>query len=579
MLAFLLGPGFLLGQTTSWLASWLTPIWVLAIGLLLGVALLAVVLGLLAALSFTPIGRLADSPRVGRLTSLVMGGVIGAILAGIYVPQAGEHGQMLIIPLLVLGVAIGFGCVYGAWHRTRSELRSISTEGVVPYLLGALGIFAVVGLVATPLVNDPKQIIGSVWQVNLFSDGTEVIERTLEPISEDLANPDDAVFQKVALNYVMFNVAELTLTSDRTIIIADAASPAQFTTPPVRVNAGETIRYVREGMEPPPLPIDPGRVYMQNREVDPAKVTITMVTRPTVPEASSIITTAIAFFAVFMTYLALRQAAPRISAVALSTAKSEMAQPLYLLLLMIGVFGVLLFGILPFNTLGEDIRLMKDSGVTLIMVLGMLQAVWSAGTSVSDEIEGRTALTVLSKPISRGSFLLGKYLGIMLTVLVLFVIIGSVFLIVLSYKPIYDARENSQPMPEWTVGHEEIVTTIPALVLYFMETMAIGGIAVALATRLPLIANFIVCFVIYVIGNLTAPLVRSTVGENELVGFVGKLIAVVIPNLNTFNVQSAVDAGNQIPPIYLAGAFNYLFFFSIMIMMLALLMFEERDLA
>jgi hypothetical protein len=256
-----------------------------------------------------------------------------------------------------------------------------------------------------------------------------------------------------------------------------------------------------------------------------------------------------------------------------------MAQPLYLLLLAVGLFGVALFTILPFNTLGEDIRLMKDSGVTLIMVLGMLQAVWSAGTSVSEEIEGRTALTVLSKPISRGAFLLGKYLGIMLTVLVLFVIIGAFFMFVLSYKPIYDARENSQEMPAWNVGHEELMSTVPALLLYFMETMAIGGIAVALATRLPLIANFVVCFVIYVIGNLTAPLVRSTVGENELVGFVGKLIAVVIPNLNTFNVQSAVDAGNPIPAIYLAGAFNYLFFFSVMIMMLALLMFEERDLA
>jgi len=398
-------------------------------------------------------------------------------------------------------------------------------------------------------------------------------------VPTDLANPDDAEFQKVPMDYVMFNVAELTLTSDRTIIIADAQSPADFLMPPVRVNAGETVRYSREGLDRPPLPLDPARVFMQNREVDPATVKITMTTRPTVPEAASIVTTAIGFFAIFMTYIALRQAAPRISAVALATAKSEMAQPLYLLLLAVGLFGVALFTILPFNTLGEDIRLMKDSGVTLIMVLGMLQAVWSAGTSVSEEIEGRTALTVLSKPISRGAFLLGKYLGIMLTVLVLFVIIGAFFMFVLSYKPIYDARENSQEMPAWNVGHEELMSTVPALLLYFMETMAIGGIAVALATRLPLIANFVVCFVIYVIGNLTAPLVRSTVGENELVGFVGKLIAVVIPNLNTFNVQSAVDAGNPIPAIYLAGAFNYLFFFSVMIMMLALLMFEERDLA
>src|SRR5690606_16766194 len=179
-------------------------------------------------------------------------------------------------------------------------------------------------------------------------------------------------------------------------------------------------------------------------------------------------------------------------------------------------------------TLGEDIRLMKDSGVTLIMVLGMLQAVWSAGTSVSDEIEGRTALTVLSKPISRASFLLGKYVGIMLTVLVLFTILSAVFFVVLGSKRVRDACENSQPAPTWQVGQEEIVTSLPALSLYFMETMAIGAIAVALATRLPLLANFVVCFMVYVIGNLSAPLVRSTAGENELVGFVGKLIAVII---------------------------------------------------
>jgi hypothetical protein len=239
----------------------------------------------------------------------------------------------------------------------------------------------------------------------------------------------------------------------------------------------------------------------------------------------------------------------------------------------------LLFGIYPFNTLGDDIRLLKDSGVTMIMVLGMLQAVWSAGTTVSDEIEGRTALTVLSKPVSRRSFVLGKYAGIMLAVFVLFVIIATVLLVVISYKPIYDARETSKATPVWQEGHEEIITTVPVLGLYFMETMAIGAIAVALATRLPLLANFITCFVVYVIGNLTSPLVASTEGNNELVGFVGKLIAVVVPNLNVFNVQSAVDAGNPIPLLYLAGAFNYLVCFVIAVWMLAMLLFEDRDLA
>ncbi len=573
-----LGLAPFIGQATSWLPVWLTPLWVLAIGIVLGAIALAVAFAVFAVLSLTPLGKIADSPRGGLVSSLVLGVAFAALLCGIYVRNADEYQGMLVLPLVSFGLVAGFAVIYGMWHRTRSELRAILTEGILPYVLGTAAVFAVIGLAGTPLVKSPQETIGSIWQVSLFSDGSSKVVRTLKAAPADM-NADELPFEKVPMEYVMFNVAELNITSDKTIIIGDADSPSKFKMSPVRIDAGETIRYLREERELPPLPFDPSTVYMQNREIDDATVTMTFVTRPTVPEASSIVTTALVLFWFVMGYVALRQGAPRVSAVALSTAKSEMAQPLYLLLLLLGLFGVTLFAIMPFNTLGEDIRLMKDSGVTLIMVLGMLQAVWSAGTSVSDEIEGRTALTVLSKPLSRRSFLIGKYIGIMFSVLVLFVIISAVFMVWMSYKPIYDSRETTRVVPEWQVGHEEIITTIPALVLYFMETMVIGGIAVALATRLPLLANFVVCFVIYVIGNLTAPLVRSTNGENELVGFVGKLIAVVVPNLNAFNVQSAVDAGNQIPPIYLAGAFNYLFCFAVMILMVAMLMFEERDLA
>lgn len=575
----LLPCGMLLGQLNSKLPVWLTPLWVISMGLLLGIILLVVLLALLSALSFTPIGKIADSPRAGRIASLGLGSVISATLLATLLRQGGENRQMLILPLVTLGLMLGFAVIYGAWHRTWRELVEIAKEGVVPYILGTAGAFAALGLLGTFVVQNPGEILGSVRQVNLVGEGADVVTLALQAAPADVQNPDDIPFQKVELDYNLFNVAELTIESDKTITIADGGKPADFVQTPVRVNAGEPIRYLRENRDIPPLPLDPASVYMQNREVDPATVKLSFVTRPTVPEAISIPIVAAGFFLFLLGYVTLRQAAPRLSAVAHATAKSEMSQPLYKLLLLIGVFGILLFGILPFNTLGEDIRLMKDSCVTLIMVLGMVQAVWSAGQSVSDEIEGKTALTVLSKPISRGAFLIGKYVGIMLTVLVLFAILTAIFMVVLSYKPIYDARESSNEMPGWQISHEELMTSLPALALYFMETMAIGGIAVALATRVPLLANFVICFVIYVIGNLTAPIVRSTVGENELVGFFGKLIAVVIPNLNTFNVQSAVDAGNPIPPIYLAGAFTYLFFFSVMILMLALLMFEERDLA
>lgn len=570
----LIQPGLIVGQVMKWLPSWLTPLWVIAIGLSLGALVSLAVYGVLAILSYIPaIGNLPDDPKRGVTASLILGGIFSGILCFLYVPQEGQYYESLFLPLICIGLVAGFGLVYGAWHRTRNEWTTILGEGVIPYLLTVAGLFTLIGLASTPLVDGPMDFIESIPAVNIVGDGTERVEITVPPMQ------DEESFSPANMQYNLRNVAELTIESDRTVLLADAENPVNFTRTPFRVDADDFLRYRYEDRDTPPIPGDSTQLHIQNREIDEAKVVFTFKNLPMVPEAASIVGIGIFFFFTITALVAFRQAAPRVWALALSTAANEMAQPIYLVFLALGVFGVLFFGIYPFNTLGDDIRLLKDSGVTLIMVFGMIQAVWSAGTSVSEEIEGRTALTVLSKPVSRRSFILGKYAGIMLAVLVLFVIIGAVLLIVISYKPIYDARESSRGATTWQTGHEEIMTTIPVLGLYFMQTMSIAAIAVAFATRLPLLANFIMCFVIYVIGNLTSPLVASSEGNNPLVAFVGKLIAVIVPNLNVFNVQSAVDAGNPIPIIYLAGAFNYLVCFAIAVWMLAMLLFEDRDLA
>lgn len=565
------------GAIGEWLPAFATPVWVLSIGLLLGAVAVFLVYGLLSLLSLVPaLGTLADSPHRGVTISLAMGAIFSVILCMIYLPQGGDNRQLLLLPLITIGLGLGFGLIYGMWHRTRSEWFLILGEGVVPYLLGTAAVFTVFGLLFTPFIEKPREILESIPAVNVFSDGTQVEVATIAPSAGDT---DEYLPANIVYNFR--SVAELTIESDKKVFMADSSDPAAFSRAPVELNpgSGETIKYKYEDRELPPIPGDPSKLHIYNQEIDPAHVVFTFKNLPQVPQASSIVFTAIIFFLGMTGILAMRQAAPRVWAIALSTSKNEMAQPLYLLLLALGAFGILLFGIFPFYTLGDDIRLLKDSAVTLIMIMGMLLAVWSAGTSVSDEIEGRTALTVLSKPVSRRSFVLGKYVGIMSSVLVFFVILSAVLMIVLSYKPIYDARESSGATPVWQACHEELMTTLPVIGLYFMETMAIGGIAVALATRVPLLANFLTCFSIYVIGNLTSPLVAAAKENTELVGFVGKLIAVVVPNLNSFNVQAAVDSGNAVPLIYLAGAFNYLVVFIIAVWMLAMLMFEDRDLA
>jgi ABC-type transport system involved in multi-copper enzyme maturation permease subunit len=284
--------------------------------------------------------------------------------------------------------------------------------------------------------------------------------------------------------------------------------------------------------------------------------------------------------AVLMTLGALlRWVAPKVAAISRTTSKEALSQPLFYVLLAIGVFGLVAFPFVPYNTLGEDIKMVKDEGLTMIMVLSIILALWTASLSIADEIEGRTALTLLSKPVSRWQFILGKFLGILVPVAIMFIVLGALFLGSVSYKVVYDAKESALPDPTWSQCRDEMLQIAPGLALAFMETVVLTAISVAISTRLPMLANLIICAAVYVLGHLVPILVNSAVGQIEFVRFVANLLAAILPVLDHFNISAGISAGQDVPAVYLAWAALYCVVYSTVAMLLALLLFEDRDLA
>jgi ABC-type transport system involved in multi-copper enzyme maturation permease subunit len=281
----------------------------------------------------------------------------------------------------------------------------------------------------------------------------------------------------------------------------------------------------------------------------------------------------------FLLYLAIKLAAGKVAAILLTTAKEALSQPLFYVALVLGGSLILLFVYIPYNTFGEDVKMLKDSGLTLITFLGILIALWTASLSVADEIEGRTALTLLSKPVGRTQFILGKFLGILAPVALLFVLLSVLFLACISYKLKYDARETSQQAPTAQQCQEEIVQIVPGLALAFLETVILTAISIAISTRLPMLANLTICLSIYALGHLVPLVANSDVGRFETVSFVAQLIAVILPNLDHFNVQAAVTNENMVSPTYLAWALAYCLLYSTFALLAALFLFEDRDLA
>jgi hypothetical protein len=235
--------------------------------------------------------------------------------------------------------------------------------------------------------------------------------------------------------------------------------------------------------------------------------------------------------------------------------------------------------VIPYNTFGEDVKMYKDSGLTLIKVLALLTVVWTAGVAVSEEIEGRTALTVLSKPLTRWQFVLGKFAGLVLVALLVFLILGSVLLAATNLKVVYDARESAKVPPVWWECADEMITVVPGLALAFLETVVMAAIALAASTRLGTVANLILCFAVYALGHLVPLIVQSSVGKFAIVRFTGRLFATILPVLDHFTVEAAVVGGVPVPWDYLGWAALYAALYSAVASLVALVLFQHRDLA
>lgn len=265
--------------------------------------------------------------------------------------------------------------------------------------------------------------------------------------------------------------------------------------------------------------------------------------------------------------------------IAQATAKEAIRQPVFLLSLALACIILVVNTFLPFFSLGEDVKMLKDCGLATILITGLLIAVWTASTSVADEIDGKTAMTLLSKPINRRQFVLGKYVGIVQAILWYLLPVSVIFMALIFYKVGYDARESSLDPPTVAQRFSIMVQIIPGLLLMFMEIAILSAISVAISTRLPMVVNLTTMLAIFVVGHLTPVLVQAGGLQIEFVEFMARLIATALPSLELFNTQAAVATGKLVPPGYLASTAVYCACYCSAAILLGFILFEDRDLA
>lgn len=250
----------------------------------------------------------------------------------------------------------------------------------------------------------------------------------------------------------------------------------------------------------------------------------------------------------------------KVLSIALNTFRENLRDKLLYNLL---VFALLMIGsstLLSKLTLGDFDRLMIDIGLASINFFGILIAIFIGIGLVSKEIDKKTIYTIVSKPVARHQFLLGKYLGLIVTLLVNTVVMTAGLLLVLY----------AQNVPV----HLLLFT---AVALIFVEFMVITAVAMLFSTFTSTTLSAIFTLAIYVIGHLTADLktfgqTMEGLGRSALEG-----MYFLLPNLERFNLKGHVTHRLDVPLNDLMLVVAYGMAYTAFLLIVASVIFQRRD--
>jgi Cu-processing system permease protein len=240
----------------------------------------------------------------------------------------------------------------------------------------------------------------------------------------------------------------------------------------------------------------------------------------------------------------------------------------FLILSLLVIFGSSLIASFLDPTMVGDVesdvnlKLVKDICVTTIAIFGVLITIFISASAVPNEVENKVIYTVLSKPVRRTQYLLGKFLGIQLIVLINLALMVGLFFIALLLR--------QRVMPTLLLWS--------ALLTYF-EFLIISAFTFAVSCTasssvLPTIAGLF----IYLTGNLVEYLkdVQVRAGQtgqflDKMIGEVAYYLAQILPNLQNFSIKSQILQGQpndppldaMIPWMILYGAIYALFGFGL----------------
>lgn len=241
------------------------------------------------------------------------------------------------------------------------------------------------------------------------------------------------------------------------------------------------------------------------------------------------------------------------------------------------IFAVLLMAasfLIGQMTAGQDMKIIKDLGLAALSIFGLFIAVFIGIGLVSKEVEKKSVFGVLSKPISRTQFILGKYAGLVMTLAVNLAVMTIAYYAVLYYQQSIAGASERAGWPAPAMDPRLLI----AIGLIFAELMLVTAVALFFSTfSSPLLAALLTLG-LWVAGHFNADLRNfETVVNSAAVAWLAKGAYYVLPNLAPFDVKAEAVYGMPISLGAAAYTLLYAVIYIAVLLTAAVSIFRRRD--
>jgi len=211
---------------------------------------------------------------------------------------------------------------------------------------------------------------------------------------------------------------------------------------------------------------------------------------------------------------------------------------------------------------GQEARTIVNIGLNAMLLFGAFISIFVGVGLVSKEIEKRTVFSIFSKPVRRAEFLIGKYLGLCLTLLVNVAVMGAGISLALVY-----VRGGSLVYSIWG-----------AIFLIFLELTILTAIAILFSSFSSAALSALFTFLVFLIGHMSASLreLAAGIGSRAATVFFDVLYY-VLPNLAHFSFRTESANGMVPNGAMIGGGLVYAVVYIVIVLTISIMIFSRKN--